>query len=442
VGAEQIPGTLVAWLATGAIHSAVLIAAAWALCAGLARVARDRASLAAARERLWKLALFGGIAAATLSSAGAGAWHVRVGIPAPDLATGALETASIGTLPGAMVPSPSGATDPLEGHGIGIPRFWLEVVAGLWLAGVAIGSAAWMRDRRKLSRRLRGRERIDSGPAFELLEDLRRRSGVRIDVVLSRAPALATPITLGILRPEICIPPRAETGLLRDELEALLAHELAHAQRRDPLLLSLCRAVEVLLFFQPLVRFARSRLLDEAEILCDERAARWTGDPASLASCLAEVATWVVAGSRGAPALSMAARGSRLALRVRGLLDEHREGRAALRGWMLVPATLVLAAAPLAVPGVSMDAHPAPRAADARAPAPASEDLESGARELRGALAALESDFAALTHSPGLPSASTEIRERLSRIEARLRSLREMRAQLDTLVAEISSQER
>jgi hypothetical protein len=264
-----------------------------------------------------------------------------------------------------------------------------------------------------------------------------------------------------------------------DELEAMLAHELAHARRRDPLLLALCRAVEVLFFFQPLVRFARARLLDEVEILCDERAAKWTGDPASLASCLAEVATWIVAGSSELGALSISEGGSRLALRVRSLLDDHardrnpdhdgdhagdhaehpsgsrrrnREGRSkGRRAWLSATATFVLAAVPLAAPAVSMDAEPETRAPEADVPevdapglgAPdASGDLERGARELTAILDELESEWNTITSDPTLAQASADLRGRVDGIEARLQTLREMRARLDTLIAEETSAER
>jgi hypothetical protein len=445
VVAENVLGPLLAWLATAAIHGTTLCLVAWALASALARVLDERAVLAAVRERLWKFALFGGIATASFASAGATGWRVQVGLPAPPPppARPVENVQFIGfDEPGIARPPRAAAPAPTK-----IP--WIEIAAGFWILGVGVGAARFARDRRELARRLRSREPIETGPAFERLAELCRRSQSSLRVRLSRAPCLTAPITRGILRPEICIPPRAERDLMPDELEAMLAHELAHAQRRDPLLLALCRAVEIVFFFQPLARFARVQLLDEAEILCDARAAQWTGDPASLASCLAEVATWIVAGGREASALPMAARGTRLELRVRSLLEDREPASKRRRSWLAVPATLTLAAAPLAMPAVSMEAvapsrtpmsSPAPAPERELEPAPAAS-LADGADELTSTLEELEVQFASIASEPALADASTELRERLSKIGDRLQTLRAMRAELDTLIAEDASAE-
>jgi hypothetical protein len=60
----------------------------------------------------------------------------------------------------------------------------------------------------------------------------------------SVTPALAAPISFGILRAEVCVPERALTELAPDELRAMLAHELAHVVRRDPLWLALAGVLE------------------------------------------------------------------------------------------------------------------------------------------------------------------------------------------------------
>jgi hypothetical protein len=246
---------------------------------------------------------------------------------------------------------------------------------------------------------------------------------------------------------------------MRDELEALLAHELAHVERRDPLLLALCRAVEVVLFVQPLLRFARGRLVDEAEVLCDERAAGWTGDPAALASCLAEVATWVVAGRREELVPAMAARGSRLEGRVRGLLDgaaSARAGESRRRpvllpvAWALGLAPCALGVAPLAIGGIGIEtaelgasgleaeivgAIPPPAEASPAA-------LAASALELRELLELVENEYAALAADPRLASAPEATRARAAAIGTRIQTLHAASARLDALLAEDSSQER
>ena len=435
----------IAWLATYAVHGAVLCAIAAAISLVLPRLVTRRRRLAAMRESLWKLAIFGGLATATLATAGAGGWKLRIGLaPEPSPAAEAPAVA----LPRAYVP-PAAVQRPIEAQPeepAGIPAGWMDAAMWFWIAAIALGAAAWLRDRGRIAGRLRGRVLLRSGLAATVLADLRRRTGARSDPELWLAPGLASPISLGILRPAICIPPHAETALMRDELEAMLAHELAHVERRDAVLLSLCRAVEVLLFVQPFLRFARSRLVREIEIGCDELAAEWTGDPAALASCLAEVATWIVDGRRDEPVLAMAAHGSRLEQRVHGLLDEARRtpGRDRSR---LAPPAWVFGFVPLALGGITLDARAAePRSFPASSPEPVEvatiEELAASADELQTLLEILELEYAAIAADPLLESADERIRESASAIGARIQALRAASARLDALLSEGTPEER
>ncbi|MFN0007520.1 MAG: M56 family metallopeptidase [Planctomycetota bacterium] len=439
---ERLLAGALAWLVTYAVHGAVLCAVAWALGRALPRFVTGRNRLAAIRERLWKLAIFGGLATATLTTAGAGPGLLRIELaparPAIEIASSPPPRAA----PSLAVPVTRPSPDPTPAA---IPASWMDALLWLWLGGVALGIAAWRRDRRRIAGQLRGRVLAGPGLASSILADLRARTGTRADPLLWLAPELASPISLGILRPAICIPPHAETGLMREELEAMLAHELAHVQRRDALLLTACRMVEVVFFVQPFLRFARSRLIGQIEIECDERAAEWTGDPAALASCLTEVATWVVTGRRHELVPAMAARGSQLEQRVRGLLDEARRAHEPERGARLAPATWALGIVPLAFGGIALDAdRPEPRALAAQASpeAPTVEELTASARELGALAEALETEFAALAADPRLASAPERVREHATAIEKRIQFLRATSAQLDALLAEGTIQER
>jgi len=185
-------------------------------------------------------------------------------------------------------------------------------------AGLCLFGLLWLR----LNGCLRDRVELEHGVLFERLHDLRRRSGMRRPVRLSVAPSLGAPISMGMFFPEICVPPRVLLELSEEEQEALLAHELAHVVRRDPLWLAICRLCEGVFFFQPLNRVARREIEDCAEFLSDAWAVRHTGLRFSLASCLTRIAEWIVGDRRSLPAPAMAHGRSRLRHRVELLLDE------------------------------------------------------------------------------------------------------------------------
>jgi beta-lactamase regulating signal transducer with metallopeptidase domain len=78
-----------------------------------------------------------------------------------------------------------------------------------------------------------------------------------------------TPLTCGVLRPLILLPPNA---LDWDEpkLRAVLLHESAHVQRRDCLARYVAQASRALLWWNPLAWMSAARIYHEQELACDE----------------------------------------------------------------------------------------------------------------------------------------------------------------------------
>ena len=182
--------------------------------------------------------------------------------------------------------------------------------------------------------------------------------------VLSEARHLSVPLATGVLRPEVCLPPRALGELGADEQVALCAHELAHLARRDPAWVLLARLVEALAPFQPMNAWARRRLSDLAECLSDDLAVSALGRPLGLARSLVDVASWTL-GER--PFLPVAASGalsvrSRLGHRVERLMDPARTVERPRRA-LLPAAALVVLATALVTPVVSGSAAPSGPAA-------------------------------------------------------------------------------
>lgn len=226
---------------------------------------------------------------------------------------------------------------------------WAWVACGIGLVGAIAGACLfgllWLR----LTGCLRDRTALEHGALADKLRDLCRRTGVRRKVRLSLAPSLGAPISMGWLRPEICVPPRALVELSDEEQEVLLAHELAHVVRRDPLWLAGCRLLEGVFFFQPLHRLARREIEDCAEFLSDAWAVRTTGLRFSLASCLTRIAEWIVGERRVLPAPAMAHGRSRLRHRVELLLEEGTAHTVEQRPRWLLPACVSFGASLVAV---------------------------------------------------------------------------------------------
>ncbi|MDQ6633647.1 MAG: M56 family metallopeptidase [Gemmatimonadota bacterium] len=97
--------------------------------------------------------------------------------------------------------------------------------------------------------------------------------------------------TAGFWRPHVYVMASLPDVLDADQLDSVLAHELAHVRRRDPLRLSLLRFLACTLFYIPALRRLADDLTDEAEIDADDRAAA-RGSALVLASAILALAEW------------------------------------------------------------------------------------------------------------------------------------------------------
>jgi len=101
---------------------------------------------------------------------------------------------------------------------------------------------------------------------------------------------VAVPMVVGSLKPILLLPIGLVTNLSMAELEAVLAHELAHVKRHDYAVNLLQSVVEVLYFFHPALWWLSARVREEREHCCDDLAVQTIGGNGRiLAQALAHV---------------------------------------------------------------------------------------------------------------------------------------------------------
>ena len=110
--------------------------------------------------------------------------------------------------------------------------------------------------------------------------------GLRRSALLRVSSAIAGPITVGAVRAMVLLPISAVTLLGPDEIEVVLAHELAHVRRADYLWNLVQTLVETLFFFHPAVWWISSRVRHERELCCDDLALKVCPNPVVYASAL------------------------------------------------------------------------------------------------------------------------------------------------------------
>ncbi|MDB5174037.1 MAG: TonB domain/peptidase domain protein, partial [Phycisphaerales bacterium] len=175
-------------------------------------------------------------------------------------------------------------------------------------------------------------------------ERLSQRLGLARRVRFLQSALVDSPLVIGVLKPAVLLPASVLTELPMAQLEALLAHELAHVVRHDYLVNLLQSAIETLLFHHPATWWISRRIRIEREFCCDDIAVRVTRDRSTYIRALAAVA------GVPAPALAPAASGGLLLPRLRrmlGLPDPRARGASPwLAGALAVVLCMIAAIAP------------------------------------------------------------------------------------------------
>jgi HEAT repeat protein/beta-lactamase regulating signal transducer with metallopeptidase domain len=101
---------------------------------------------------------------------------------------------------------------------------------------------------------------------------LSERMRISRPVALVSSIRLSVPVVIGHARPVIVLPMAALSGLSAYQLEAILAHELAHVRRHDYLVNLAQTLIETLLFYHPAVWWVSRQVRVTREHCCDDLA--------------------------------------------------------------------------------------------------------------------------------------------------------------------------
>jgi beta-lactamase regulating signal transducer with metallopeptidase domain len=215
---------------------------------------------------------------------------------------------------------------------------WLSCAVLVWLAGVYMFTlrtlGAWM----LLMRLRRQRSEAIGGDLLRTCLALQERLGVARAVRYVCSKTVDSPAVLGWLRPVVVLPLSVLAGLTPWQLEAIIAHELAHIKRWDAFVNLFQVATETLLFYHPAVWWVNRVIRNEREHCCDDIAVEACGNAPGYARALA-----LLEESRSAPILALTASGGVLTARISRLLGVNRATRS-----MSAPSIAMLAALSIA----------------------------------------------------------------------------------------------
>jgi len=169
---------------------------------------------------------------------------------------------------------------------------WQQAMPGIvmaWFAGAAACSLRLLMGFISAAALRRSRHAPVLTEWQQTLDRLIERMHVSRSVRLLATDRVDSPSVIGWLRPVILAPVGVLCGLAPEQVEALLAHELAHVRRHDYLVNVLQGIAESLLFYHPAVWWISNQIRAEREHCCDDLAVAATGDVLVYARALAEL---------------------------------------------------------------------------------------------------------------------------------------------------------
>lgn len=173
-----------------------------------------------------------------------------------------------------------------------LTAYTLSVTAGAWMLWIGLSVSSFMLIRRligtMLLHRLIGRCRtLDGGRAPALVTVLTSATSLkRPPEVLVMPEGTVGAFAVAGRGGRILISPELLRGLDPEELEGILAHEIAHLEARDVQVAFTAGFLRDLVAWNPIAHLSFRRLMAHREVEADRRAAALTGNPLAVASGL------------------------------------------------------------------------------------------------------------------------------------------------------------
>ena len=188
-------------------------------------------------------------------------------------------------------PSDRSASQPSADRRVLRPRpDWGLLLASAWLIGTAGLLLRLVVGRWRLGRFCRKQVSAADPAIQQRVHRLALRLGVARAVRVLESRRLASPIACGWFRPVIVIPPTLGDDFNPAELDAMLAHEVAHVAAGDTVWQLLADLTAAGLWWHPLVWWARRRWRVAGEMAADEACRIVPQGQDLLAACLVRLA--------------------------------------------------------------------------------------------------------------------------------------------------------
>jgi len=165
----------------------------------------------------------------------------------------------------------------------------ISLISGCWLIGSALFFARFGSGVIGLYNLKQNAIASSDKRLHYIMNGLKNKLRLTKEVQIQESSYITNPIVLGYIKPVILFPVAMCAQLSMDELEAVIAHELAHIKRNDFIINLIQSFAEAILYYHPLVWWLSKIIKEERENCCDDIAVGLTADKINYAKTLIKI---------------------------------------------------------------------------------------------------------------------------------------------------------
>ncbi|MCC7009671.1 MAG: TonB family protein [Acidobacteria bacterium] len=250
--------------------------------------------------------------------------------------------------------APPVAGNPFELFSMLSALAWSPAIVIAWSAGVLLLAARLLVGWRTVAHLRAGAHAVDDGDWIaRTTARVAGALGVERRVAVVRSASVDVPAVVGWMRPLIVVPMSAMAGLTPAQLEAIIAHEIAHIRRYDHVVNGVQTIVETLLFYHPSVWWVSRQIRIEREHCCDDIALSLGSTRVDYARALTSLEEARVP----RPLLGISAADGSLVGRVRRVLGQSPQPVSRPRVALLIALAVTAVSAAIGASGAQMQAQ-------------------------------------------------------------------------------------
>ncbi|MDD3414918.1 MAG: BlaR1 family beta-lactam sensor/signal transducer [Lachnospiraceae bacterium] len=139
----------------------------------------------------------------------------------------------------------------------------------IWMVGMIAMVIMYFRSKTRRNKIKKAALPLQNQAVKQLFEECKRTLGITKNVSVFSTAFLKSPITIGVIHPQIYIPIHLISDYHEKEMRYILLHELQHYRYRDAIPNFFVTIAGILYWFNPAIWYALGEIRTEREIACD-----------------------------------------------------------------------------------------------------------------------------------------------------------------------------